>query len=191
MSKINPLLAVPPLLAALAVGGFLLAESESLLSPPEVRFDLNSRGNYAIKIFGPGDELLFEQELTYRGIPFEAAPLPPVFLPAETSSEEETSSPAPTTTSFEAISDEGVFSTLLLDLKVNGSDGPVEVAKGSRIVISWVSEGASRCHAVWSRNDITKTGTIAGRLSRSVTIRAACIDSEGNRSDDVVIVEVR
>jgi hypothetical protein len=98
--------------------------------------------------------------------------------------------PAPT---FDSLGDESIFDTLSLDLKVNGSDGPMEVGKGERIVVSWASEGASRCRGVWSKKDIALSGTTAGRLARSgtVTIRAACIDTEGERVNDSVVVRVR
>lgn len=83
-----------------------------------------------------------------------------------------------------------IFDAVSIDVKVNGSDGPVEVAAGSRIVVSWVSDGAFRCRGNWSRQDIKPTGSVAGRISRSVTIKAACIDREGNRDDDFVVVNV-
>jgi len=111
----------------------------------------------------------------------------------------DTNSPSTSTTvpsanaSDELVQTENIFDTVSIDVKVNGSDGPVEVQKGGRIVVSWISEGASRCRAMWSKNDIAKSGTIAGRLSKtgSFSIRAACIDAEGNRADDSVVVNVR
>ncbi len=87
---------------------------------------------------------------------------------------------------FENIFDGNVS----IDLKVNGQDGPVEVASGSRIVVSWLSEGAARCKGNWSKNDIKTSGTVSGRISRSVVIKAACIDKENNRDDDAVVVNV-
>jgi hypothetical protein len=103
-----------------------------------------------------------------------------------------TTSPPPLSNSSDFLSNENVFDTVSLDVKVNGSDGPVEVQKGGRIVVSWISEGASRCRAVWSKNDIAKSGTVAGRLSKTgtYTIRAACIDDNNNRADDSVMVKV-
>lgn len=84
-----------------------------------------------------------------------------------------------------------IFDSVSIDLKVNGQDGPVTVAAGSRIVVSWISEGAARCRGNWSKKDIKTSGTIAGRISKSVVIKAACIDKEGgNRDDDSVVVNV-
>lgn len=83
-----------------------------------------------------------------------------------------------------------IFDAVSIDLKVNGQDGPVTVAAGSRIVVSWISEGAARCRGNWSRNDIKSSGTVAGRISKSAVIKVACIDKEGNRDDDSVVVNV-
>jgi hypothetical protein len=102
-------------------------------------------------------------------------------------------SPTPTPPSLshlDSISNENIFDSLSIDLKVNGSDGPVEVLKGGRIVVSWLSEGAARCRAAWSKKDIALSGTITGKVSKSVIIRAACVDADGNRTDDVVEVQV-
>src|SRR3989338_7447873 len=86
---------------------------------------------------------------------------------------------------------EGVFdSSVSVDLKVNRQDGPVEVEKGDKIAVSWISEGASRCRGNWSKNDIKLSGTVAGRISRSAVIKVACINKEGERDDDSVVVNV-
>lgn len=89
---------------------------------------------------------------------------------------------------------DNIFDTLAIDLKVNGSDGPVSVAVGERITISWESDGAKRCRGNWSKNDLRLNGKIAGKLSRSlttsVTVRIACIDEDGNREDDSVILKI-
>lgn len=93
------------------------------------------------------------------------------------------------------INDDNIFdSKLSLDLKVNGSDGPVTINAGDKITISWTSEGAYRCRGMWSRNDIAKFGTITGRLNKSftsLTVRVACIDENKNRVDDAVSVMVK
>ena len=89
---------------------------------------------------------------------------------------------------------ESVFDTLSADLKINGKDGPVEVAVGERITISWESEGAKRCKGNWSRNDLKLNGKITGRLGSSVVnsiiVRIACIDADGNREDDSVALKI-
>lgn len=92
------------------------------------------------------------------------------------------------------LPNDNVFDTLSVDLKVNGSDGPVNVASGSRITISWESDNAKRCRGNWSKKDLPLNGKISGKLSRSlttsVTVRMACIDADGNREDDSVVLKI-
>lgn len=88
------------------------------------------------------------------------------------------------------VASESIFDTVSVDLKVNGQDGPIEVEKRDRIVLSWISEGATRCRGVWSRNDIKLSGTAAGRITRPVSIKIACINADGERADDEVRVNV-
>ncbi|TSC83858.1 MAG: hypothetical protein G01um101417_425 [Parcubacteria group bacterium Gr01-1014_17] len=92
------------------------------------------------------------------------------------------------------LQNENIFDTLSVDLKVNGSDGLVEVAVGSRITISWESDGAKRCKGNWSKKDLLLDGKISGKLGSSVvnaiTVRIACIDGDGNRADDSVLLKI-
>jgi hypothetical protein len=64
------------------------------------------------------------------------------------------------------------------------------VEKRSRIVLSWISDGATRCRGVWSKNDIKLSGTVAGRITRDAVIKVACINADGERADDSVQVNV-
>ena len=77
------------------------------------------------------------------------------------------------------LQNENIFDALSVDLKVNDSHGPVEVAVGSRITISWESEGAKRCRGNWSKKDLPLNGKVSGRLRRSLTtpltVRIACV----------------
>jgi len=130
-----------------------------------------------------------------RYVPMSLADVPPddESLAAPSVAPPATTPPVPSANaSDEFVRTENIFDTVSIDVKVNGSDGPVSIQKGGRIVVSWISEGASRCRAMWSKNDIAKSGTIAGRLSKtgSFSIRAACVDAEGNRADDSVTVNV-
>lgn len=97
-------------------------------------------------------------------------------------------------TAGDFLPNENIFDTLLVDLKVNGSDGPVSIAVGERIIISWESDGAKRCRGNWSKKDLPLNGKISGKLSRSlatsITVRIACIDEDGNRKDDTVILNI-
>src|SRR3989344_6605609 len=92
------------------------------------------------------------------------------------------------------LQNENIFDTLSVDLKINGSDGPVEVAVGDRITISWESDGAKRCRSNFSKKDLSLNGKVSGRLSRSlvgsITVRLACKDGDGNREDDTVVLKI-
>ncbi|KKU58652.1 MAG: Glycoside hydrolase family 9, partial [Parcubacteria group bacterium GW2011_GWA2_47_12] len=78
-----------------------------------------------------------------------------------------------------------------VDLKINGSNGPVEVSAGERVVVSWLTEGAAKCRSNFSSRDMTMRNTVAGRVTRSVTVRFACINDARERLDDFVLVNVR
>jgi hypothetical protein len=89
------------------------------------------------------------------------------------------------------LNSENIFDTLSVDLKVNSSDGPVEIATGGRITLSWISEGATRCRGVWSKSDLKLSGTATGKINKSVAIKIACINEDGDRVDDSVTVNVQ
>lgn len=76
-------------------------------------------------------------------------------------------------------------------LKVNGSDGPVEIARGERITVSWITEGTVRCRSNFSQTDLSSQGTTAGRVTSSVVVRIACLNDAHERLDDFVLVNVR
>lgn len=78
-----------------------------------------------------------------------------------------------------------------VDLKVNGSDGPIEITRGERITVSWVTEGAARCRSNFSQADLSFQGTTAGRVITSVVVRIACLNDAHERLDDFVLVNVR
>ena len=130
-----------------------------------------------------------EENPSWRQIPVEVSEnanetaVPPSPVPNSTAT-------TPSPTSDLGVDTESVFDSVFVDLKVNGQDGPVTVAPRSRIVVSWLSEGATRCRANWTKNDIKASGTAAGRISRTATIKAACINAEGERADDAVVVNV-
>lgn len=150
---------------------------------PQVSFEENNRGNFVMKIFSASGDILAEEELVYPGIQFvpspEPAPVPDV-----------PEKPTADDTKGIFLQPEPIFDTVFVDLKVDGQDGPVTVAAGSRIVISWISEGAARCRGNWSRNDIKSSGTVAGRLKHSIAIKVSCIDMDGHRADDSVLVNI-
>lgn len=101
-----------------------------------------------------------------------------------------TPSVLPPPSNISDVTDDSIFDTVSVDLKVNGQDGPIEVERRNRIVLSWISEGATRCRGVWSKNDIKLSGTATGRITRPVTIKIACINTDGERADDEVRVNI-
>ncbi len=70
-------------------------------------------------------------------------------------------------------------------------DGPLyNLAPKTRVQIEWECKRGTRARGNWSKADIPLTGTASGRISKSVIVKAACIDKEGNRADDKVVVNV-
>ncbi len=167
----------------LFVSVFVFAQEDTRDTAPSVTFEENARGNFVMRIFSAENLLLSENELVYSGIPFVPSPEP---ASVRDVSEENTENMI-----GDFLSAESIFDTVSVDLKVNGQDGPIEVEKRDRIVLSWISEGATRCRGIWSKNDLKLIGTAAGRITRSVTIKIACINAEdGERADDFVVVNV-
>src|SRR3989338_3918140 len=88
------------------------------------------------------------------------------------------------------LQSENIFDSISVDIKINGSDGPIEVENGSRIVVSWISEDTTRCRGVWSKSDIKLSGTIAAPsvldhqpgmvLPQNYPIRTLTLDTLGN-----------
>lgn len=114
----------------------------------------------------------------------------PLVIPEAASFEELDNHSQSPSSNLTDITSDSIFDTISVDLKVNGQNGPLTVEKRDRIVLSWISEGATRCRGVWSKNDIKLSGTAAGRITRPVTIKIACINAEGERVDDAVQVFV-
>jgi len=147
---------------------------------------------------GSGEEIHIEhfsadgtitgEVISVPSISYSPLPLADVDLSEDTS--ELNSQTVPPTSNLGDLANESIFDTVSVNLKVNGQDGPVEVEKRSRIVLSWISEGATRCRGVWSKNDIKLSGTAAGRITRDATIKVACINADGERADDAVVVNV-
>lgn len=71
--------------------------------------------------------------------------------------------------------DEGIFIEVTVDLKINGSDGPVTVAKRNRIIVQWTSEGADSCKGNWNRRNLKESGRQRGRISKSRVFTITCI----------------
>lgn len=131
--------------------------------------------------------LLRRKILGDGSFPFSCSAVP--FDLTATSFDDLGTQPTPSPTLNDVTTD-SIFDTISVNLKVNGQDESVTVAPGSRIIVSWISDGATRCKANWSKTDIKLSGTVAGRIKRPVTIKATCINADGERADDEVKVNV-
>jgi len=77
----------------------------------------------------------------------------------------------------------------VVDLKVNGSDGPITIPYNSSVTLSWTSNNVNSCYASgdWSGSKpISGTETISGILSQK-TFTITCSGSGGSASDNVVV----
>lgn len=74
-----------------------------------------------------------------------------------------------------------------VDIKANGSNGPIKIAYNSGATISWVSSGALSClvsPAGWTG---TSGSRFTGNLTSSKTYTATCKNTGGSSSDSVVV----
>jgi len=77
----------------------------------------------------------------------------------------------------------------VVDLKVNGSDGPIIIPYNSSVTLSWTSNNVNSCYASgdWSGSKpISGTETISGILSQK-TFTITCSGPGGTASDNVVV----
>jgi hypothetical protein len=82
--------------------------------------------------------------------------------------------------------------TVTVDLKVNGSDGPVAIANGAAATLTWSSTNASTCFS--SLSGVVSTSNTAGQstgnLTNSKTYTISCSNYTGSVSVDSVVVNV-
>ena len=77
----------------------------------------------------------------------------------------------------------------VVDLKVNGSDGPITIPYNSSVTLSWTSNNVNSCYASgdWSGSKaVSGTETISGILSQK-TFTITCSGPGGTASDNVVV----
>jgi uncharacterized repeat protein (TIGR01451 family) len=79
--------------------------------------------------------------------------------------------------------------TPTVDLKINGTDGPVSVAEGGSIVISWTSTNAASCAAggAWSGTQPASGLASASVVAGSNTYSIVCGGSGGLATDSVEV----
>ena len=77
----------------------------------------------------------------------------------------------------------------VVDLKINGSDGPVDLTQPASPTLSWTSSQAAGCTASgdWSGSKATNDSEVASNLATgSYTYTLTCTNSAGSTSDTVV-----
>src|SRR3989344_941604 len=103
----------------------------------------------------------------------------------------------PTTTQPSAAS------TFSVDLKINGSDGPITVSKGSDVLLTWSATEPSQCAVTisrlynvnWYDNDLenpNKTGSHqTGPINESMKYTISCVDASSTvRREDSIVINV-
>jgi len=87
-----------------------------------------------------------------------------------------------------------IDSSLFVDLKVNDSDGPVEIMAGERIFLSWRTRNAFFCEALgdWSGSkDFEGFQEIELPLAKEYSFSLKCKDALNNEIQDTVNVSVK
>lgn len=76
-----------------------------------------------------------------------------------------------------------------VDIKANGSDGPVNVNYNGSVNLSWTSVNANSCYASgdWSGSKYTAASETAGNITSSRTYTITCTGSYGSASDSVTV----
>ncbi|MDP2676139.1 MAG: hypothetical protein Q8O83_00420 [bacterium] len=76
-----------------------------------------------------------------------------------------------------------------VDIKANGSDGPITIGFNSSATVSWTSSNASSCTAsgAWSGSKSLSGSQSTGNLTGSKTYTITCTGSDGSDSDSVTI----
>lgn len=88
---------------------------------------------------------------------------------------------------------------IVANLRVNGSNGPIVVSRGSNVTLSWESENAETCYMSSSDHSInqeidyrvTRVGSrVVENIRNSQTFTFRCMNSRGYQSVDNVFVQV-
>lgn len=86
--------------------------------------------------------------------------------------------------------------SLSVDLKINGVDGPITVAKGSTVSVVWSSTDINSCSASASPGNTSWSGTKATSGIASVVVSTTgiyylkCTDTNGSTVEDNVVINV-
>ncbi|MBI4359253.1 MAG: hypothetical protein HY577_01595 [Candidatus Nealsonbacteria bacterium] len=76
-----------------------------------------------------------------------------------------------------------------VDIKANGSDGPVTIGYNTAATLSWTSTNATSCSASgnWSGAKSTSGSESSGNLTNSATYTITCTGAGGTASDSVTV----
>lgn len=76
-----------------------------------------------------------------------------------------------------------------VDIKANGSQGPITIGYNQSAALSWTSGNVSACQAsgAWSGNKATSGSESTGSLTASRTYTLTCVSSGGTVSDSVIV----
>jgi hypothetical protein len=76
-----------------------------------------------------------------------------------------------------------------VDLKVNNSDGPIQISYNDSIILSWTSTNASSCQASgdWSGQKSLSGSESIKNLTSSKTFNLTCIGPGGSTTDSVIV----
>ena len=82
--------------------------------------------------------------------------------------------------------------TPTIDLKANGSDGPITIDTNTQAVLAWTSSNASYCTASgdWTGGKVTAGSESTGNLTNAKTYTLTCTNTSGASSADSVTVLV-
>ena len=82
---------------------------------------------------------------------------------------------------------------LSVDLKANGSDGPVTIKKGDALTLSWTVANAVSCSSDWG-GEASETGGntpfVSSLMPATQTFKITCVNSSGTSVSDRVKVDV-
>ena len=76
-----------------------------------------------------------------------------------------------------------------VNIKANGSDGPITINYNNSATLSWTSTNANSCQASggWSGNKVTSSSESTGNLTNSQAFTLTCTGAGGSVSDSVTI----
>ncbi|MEX0621393.1 MAG: PA14 domain-containing protein [Candidatus Woykebacteria bacterium] len=76
-----------------------------------------------------------------------------------------------------------------VDIKANGSNGPITVQSGSDVTLSWISTDATSCTAAddWSGSKATSGSQTISNVTSNKKFTLSCTGSGGSASDNVVV----